>query len=100
MFYDFYFYAAAVLWPEILNLSGDIPGTIKGYEIQSNSMIFPCGVVYSVAHFSNIVNSFYSYQNSCVKPLAKRMKDGAALLQFEGSWVFTEVLSDSIAHSL
>lgn len=28
------------------------------------------------------------------------MEDGAALLQFEGSWVFTEVLGDGIVQSL
>lgn len=28
------------------------------------------------------------------------MKDGAALLQFEGSRVFAEVLSDSVAQSI
>lgn len=45
-------------------------------------------------------NSVYSYLYSCIKPLAKWMKDGAAFLQFKGSWVFTEVLCNSIAQSI
>lgn len=47
-----------------------------------------------------IVKLFDSYPDSSVKALTKWMKDWAALLQFEGRWVFTEVLSDSMTENL
>lgn len=37
-----------------------------------------------------------SYLHSCIKPLTKWMKDGAAFIQLEGGRVFTEVLGNGI----
>lgn len=35
------------------------------------------------------------YLHSCIEPLTKGVKDGAAFIQFEGGGVFTEVLGNS-----
>lgn len=41
-----------------------------------------------------------SYLHGCFEPLAERMEDGAAFLQFEGSRVLAEELGHGVAKNL
>lgn len=48
----------------------------------------------------NIFKLVLSYPHGRFEPLAERMEDGAAFLQFEGSRVLTEELGHGVAKNL